>query len=79
MKRLLATFALVAMIPASLNATVPVSGGTMTLLLCTGAGPGGTVTVPVKPAAPFQRDTQSCCAKGCHGGSSRKKLVRKTL
>ena len=78
MKRLIAPFALVAMIPASLNATVPAGGTTMTLLLCDGTGPGGTVTVPVKPATPFQRDSQTCCAKGCHGGSSRKKLVRKT-
>lgn len=78
MKRLLPAFALVAMIPASLNATVPTSA-TMTLLLCTGAGPGGTVTVPVNQNTPFQRDTQTCCAKGCHAGSSRKKLVRKTI
>lgn len=78
MRRVLASFALVAMFPAALNATVPTSAMTMTLLLCNGSGPAGSVTVPIKPAAPFKGDTQTCCAKGCHGGSSRKKLVRKS-
>lgn len=66
-------FALVAMVPASLNAA-PASQ----LAIATPACAGGerTIIIPMQPGAPVRPDGQPCCAKGCHAECSRKRNLR---
>ena len=74
--KLVSLFGLIAMIPAALNASVPASSGSITILLCRGNGVAETVTMPLRGSAPVPGhgdDGGGCCAKGCHAGSSRKR------
>ncbi len=75
MKRRVVLVAATALIPA---VAMPQSGfakagsNGLIVALCG----GGTVTVPLDgPAAPGN-GSSPCCAKGCHSGSSRKRLDR---
>lgn len=66
-----ALFGLLALVPASLNAAVPASRA---ILAPTCAGAPRAITVPLRPGAP-REESQPCCAKGCHTGSSRKRFA----
>lgn len=71
-----ALFALVAMIPAALNAAPAAASagrGALALPLCTGDGVARTITVPVGGGGVPGREPPGCCVKGCHGGSARKR------
>ncbi len=67
----LAQFGLIALLPAALGAAAP-SGPTLAVSLCSGA----SVRVIEVPLEKPGRKQAPCCAKGCHGGSSRKKLAK---
>ena len=66
-------FALVALVPASVNAAPPAQ---TEITVATCAGGERTITVPMQPDAPARRDAQPCCAKGCHTECSRKRNRR---
>ena len=72
--RVLQTFALVALLPAALNAA-PASAraGGVAVPLCTGDGAARTVRLPLgRPDIPGA-DMPGCCAKGCQSGGARKR------
>lgn len=69
MKRWVTSFALLALLPAAVNAAALPPREGQTIALCT--GDGVTRTVPL-PGAP-RDDGQGHCAKGCHAGCSRKR------
>lgn len=68
-------FGLMAMIPAALNLSAPASAGGLMVPLCSGDGQVRMVEVPGTPKMPVGSDN-GCCAKGCHGSSSRKRLAK---
>ena len=63
-------FGLVALLPAAFG---PVTGlaSPLVAFLCSGDGHSRSITLPLKPALPGNSDL--CCAKGCHAGSSKKR------
>lgn len=67
-------FALVALIPAVFNGSLA-SAGTILVPLCTGDGQVHMVPIPGSPQLPGENPA-SCCVKGCHAGSCRKKSSR---
>lgn len=67
-----APFGLIALIPAMLNLTVAVSGGTIAVQICTGDGQVHTVQMPMGEPGKGG-EPALCCAKGCHNGNSRKR------
>lgn len=69
--RLVSALALVALLPAAVNATA--AGASVTLTLCSGAGETRSLTIPLSPAGPSRQGDEGCCVKGCHSGSSRKR------
>lgn len=72
--RPLAQFALVSLMPAALNLSVPAAGASLTVPFCTGDGQVHSVQVPLNGnQVPGQDNSGTCCAKGCHSGSSRKR------
>jgi len=71
-----AIFGIAALVPAALNLSAPASASGLMMPLCTGDGQVRMVEVPGAPKTPAGPDN-GCCAKGCHGSSSRKRLVRK--
>lgn len=73
--RRLATFSLVALVPAALNLSVPAAGATLLVPFCTGDGLIHMVRVPVGGDQAPGSQPATCCAKGCHGGS-RKRLLK---
>lgn len=68
-----ALFGLAALIPAATNA-VPAAPGSLLVPLCGGDGQVRMVELPLDGGP--QPDPSACCVKGCHGGSSRKRLAR---
>lgn len=70
-----ALFGLVALVPAALNVAAPAAAGGLMMPLCTGDGQVRMVEVPGQPKAP-QGGENGCCAKGCHSGSSRKRMQK---
>jgi len=70
-KRQLALFAALALLPAMIG---PLEAEARALVapLCG----GGAVSIPVAPDGPPGPVQGPCCAKGCHTGSSRKRLDR---
>ncbi|MEN9683883.1 MAG: hypothetical protein RIQ99_1232 [Pseudomonadota bacterium] len=73
----LAGFSLIALVPAALGLSVPAAGATLLVPFCTGDGLVHMVQVPVNgQTAPGKDPSGTCCAKGCHGGSSRKRSVK---
>lgn len=75
MIRVFARFGLLAMVPAALNVSAA-AGATIRMPICTGDGQVRMVEVPAgTPTGPGDEPAQ-CCVKGCHGGSSRKKLAK---
>lgn len=70
-----AKFGIVALVPAMLNLTVVTGGETISVQICTGDGQVHTVQVPVG-GQPGDTGTKGlCCAKGCHTGGGRKRLI----
>ena len=63
---------LVALVPAALNIAVPAHAG-ITVLVCRGDGVVEAVTLPLGSGLPAPATESGCCAKACHGGSSRKR------
>lgn len=68
-------FGLIAMLPAAVGAAPLTGPDSQTILLCTGDGLNHSITIPFGPKAPG-KDQGPCCAKGCHSGQSRKRIVR---
>lgn len=66
--------AFVALIPAAFNGAVA-AAGTIMVPLCTGDGQVHMVPIPKGPQLPGE-DQGTCCVKGCHAGSCRKKTLR---
>lgn len=66
--------ALIALIPAAFNGAVA-SAGTIMVPLCTGDGQVHMVPIPKGPTLPGE-NPGTCCVKGCHAGSCRKKSLR---
>lgn len=71
MKPLFALFGALALIPAAIG-PVPAAARTLVVPLCG----GGSVTLPAAPAGGPADPPAPCCAKGCHGGSQRKRIDR---
>lgn len=73
----LAQFSLVALLPAALNFSAPAAGATLLVPFCTGDGLVHMVQMPMNgEQAPGRDSPGTCCAKGCHSGSSRKRQSR---
>jgi hypothetical protein len=70
----ISTFGLLAMLPAVMG-TAP-AGASMLVPICSGDGVTRTISVPVGEQGPPGQQQPGCCVKGCHAGSSRKKLQR---
>jgi hypothetical protein len=68
-----ARFGLIALIPAMLNLTVAVSGGTIGVQICKGDGQARTMQIPVGGSGDGGEQSL-CCAKGCN---SRKRISAK--
>lgn len=70
-----ALFGLAALIPALFNAVPALArDGSLLVPLCTGDGEVRMVEVPRGGDAPAP-ESSSCCVKGCHSGSSRKRMA----
>lgn len=67
----LAALCTLALIPAMVG-PLPAAAKGIAVPLCN----GGTVSIPTAPADPPGPVQGPCCAKGCHGASTRKKLDR---
>ncbi len=77
MKDHLIHFALSALLPAALNVSAPAAGTSLLVPVCSGDGLTRMVQVPVQGQQQLPGgDRGSCCAKGCHSGSSRKRSLR---
>jgi hypothetical protein len=74
MTRVTTLFALAALVPAACNAA-PAIAASLLVPLCSGDGQVRMVEVPAGNGAPGS-DQAPCCVKGCHAGSSRKRLMR---
>ncbi len=73
----LAEFSLLSLLPAALNLSVPAAGASLVVPFCTGDGQVHSVQVPLGgPQVPGKDNSGTCCAKGCHSGSSRKRGTR---
>lgn len=67
---------MIALLPAALNLSVGSARATIMVPLCTGDGQVHMVPLPAgQPRLPGQ-DQNTCCVKGCHAGSCRKKTPR---
>lgn len=71
--RLLAGFALMAMVPAALNIMPAHAATAMVVPICSGDGVARSILVPTGPAELPGKAVPGCCAKGCQAGESRKK------
>ncbi len=70
---ILAAFGLLALLPAAVNANEAVPYG-IEMAICTGAGNGRVVIVPVLPQKPVDGSGSDCWNKGCHAAGSRRQL-----
>jgi len=65
---------LIALVPLALNVSAPAQGAVL-MPMCTDGR--SVVVVPLGAGGSLPGKTDSgCCIKGCHGGSSRKKLAK---
>ena len=71
MRPQLALFGTLTLLPAMIGPLEAEARGLMAPL-CN----GGTVSIPTLPDGPAGPQQGPCCAKGCHAGSSRKRLDR---
>lgn len=75
LSRMLAAFALLALVPAALAPTAALAAGNLRVTLCDGTGNPPSLVIPVH-RSPFRGGEDSCCVKGCHAGGTRKKFAR---
>ena len=69
--------AMLVLAPSALGAVPAGTPGTMTVPLCTGDGITRTISLPLgRHDAPGQGGP-ACCAKWCHAGGQRKRLLRR--
>jgi hypothetical protein len=73
MNRSLARFALLAILPAALHAAPAFAGDSLLVPICTGDGQTRLVAIPKGGKGSGDDGAGRDCAKGCHGGSSRKR------
>ena len=66
-------FALMALLPAALNASPVAARAGGAVLLCTGDGAVRTVNLPVGQQDIPGKQVPGCCVKGCHAGGERKR------
>ena len=66
-------FALLALLPAALNASPAAARVGAAVLLCTGDGAVRTVNLPVGQQDIPGKQVPGCCVKGCHAGGERKR------
>jgi hypothetical protein len=71
MKRSIGSFAALALLPAMAGPLPAAQAATLNLALCS----GGSMSIPAEAPGPANGNSP-CCAKGCHNGSSRKRLDR---
>lgn len=70
-------FGVIAMVPAAITPALAAGRNEVLIaLLCTGDGMAHVMVVPSGGGQPTQDGSHPCCAKGCHGGHSRKRAVR---
>lgn len=73
MSRAIRLFALLAIMPAALHAAPAFAGERLLVPICTGDGQTRLVAIPKDGEGSGQGGEGRECAKGCHGGSSRKR------
>lgn len=74
--RIFSLLGLLALIPAAFNPAPGKASPTgMVVPICRDGKAAGSIIVPLEPQLPPARDGEGCCVKGCHGGSSRKRLA----
>lgn len=73
-----ALFGLLAIMPAAVNPAqaAPTDSRSLTSLVCSGNGLARRITISADRDEPPSGDDQPCWAKGCHGGSTRKRSSR---
>lgn len=73
MMKILALFAITALMPVALGGGVAHAEPGMMVSICSGTGLTKRIYLPLRPErAPD--DDRHCMAKGCHGGTSRKRF-----
>ncbi len=73
MNRAIRLFALLAIMPAALHAAPALAGDSLLVPICTGDGQTRLVAIPKGGKGSGDGGAGRDCAKGCHGGSSRKR------
>lgn len=73
MSRTIRLFALLAIMPAALHAAPAFAGERLLVPICTGDGQTWLVAIPTGGEGSGTGGEGQECAKGCHGGSSRKR------
>lgn len=73
MNRAIRLFALLAIMPATLHAAPAFAGENLLVPICTGDGQTRLVAIPKGGTGPGDGGDNRDCAKGCHGGASRKR------
>lgn len=73
-----ALIGLFVLVPAAINPAqaAPIHSGSLTSLVCSGNGLTQRITIPVGGDEPPREGDRPCWAKGCHGGSTRKRGSR---
>ena len=77
MTRLDILFALVSLLPAAVNPTPSHARTSLLVALCSGDGVARTTSLPLVPTELPGGDRATCCAKGCHSGTARKRNLKK--
>jgi hypothetical protein len=72
MRAIAGLFGIVALLPAALLPGMA-QARMLSVRLCSGAGVGQTVSIPIAPGEPSRGGGDPCCVKGCHAGGSRKR------
>lgn len=75
MTRAIRLFALLAIMPAALHAAPAFAGDSLLVPICTGDGQTRLVAIPKGGEGSGNGGDSRECAKGCHGGTSRKRGV----
>jgi len=70
------SFALLAILPVALTVSPPAATTSLRIALCNGDGVIRSLVIPLPQKAPTRGNDDPCCAKACHSGGSRKKVVR---
>jgi hypothetical protein len=73
MSRSTRLFALLAIMPAALHAAPVRADASLLVPICTGDGQARLIAIPKGGEDPGKDGGGQSCAKGCHGGSPRKR------